>query len=197
MVLMKRLIPILAAAVVVGGLLLTFASGDTTTKPLYGTVVSVDAATGNIVIKTTGENSQQVTVATDSNTKIIVADKAAALGDIKAGMGIRVMPPTGTATEIRAFQPKAAPTSQPTSQPKPLYGTIVSVDVSTGNVVIKTAGENSQQVTVATDSNTKIIISDKPSTLANLKAGLMARVVPATGTATEIRAFVPKPSTKK
>src|ERR1035437_10037189 len=72
---------------------------------------------------------------------------------------------------------------------KPLYGTVASVDVAAGKVVITAGGEHGVQVTVETDASTKVIISDKPDTLANLKAGMMVRVVPAGGVATEVRGF--------
>ncbi len=158
-------------------------------KPLYGKVVSVDTMTGKVVVAD-GDDGKQVTVATDPATKVVIADKAATLADLKAGMMVRVVPPTGTAAEIRAFLPKP-PASQPASGPKPLYGKVVSVDTMTDKVVIAT-GEDGNQVTIATDFNTKVVIADKPAMLADLKAGTMVRVMPPTGTAAEIRAFLPK-----
>jgi DNA-binding beta-propeller fold protein YncE len=160
-------------------------------KPLYGKVVSVDTMTGKVVVAD-GDDGKQVTVATDPNTKVVIADKPAKLADLKAGMSVRVFPPTGTAAQIRAFSPKP-PASQPASGPKPLYGKVVSVDTMTGKLVITAAGDEGKQVTVATDPATKVVIADKAATLADLKAGMMVRVVPPTGTAAEIRAFLPKP----
>lgn len=190
-----RVMPPTGTATEIRGFVPKTTTPPPTTQPraLYGTVVSVDTTTGNVVLKTLGDNPHEVTVATDSNTKVIIADKPAALGDLKAGMTARVVPVTGKATEIRGFYPK--PTSAPSSQPKPLYGTIVSIDAATGKFVLKTPGENSQQVTVATDADTKIIIADKASTVDDLKVGMHAAVTPPTGTAKEIHAYMPKPPT--
>ena len=119
----------------------------------------VDATTGKVVVAAGGETGQQVTVATDADTKVIISDKPSTLADLKAGMSVRVVPPTGTATEIRVFTPKPKPTP-PATQPRPLYGKVVSVDATTGKVVVAAGGETGQQVTVATDANTKVIISE-------------------------------------
>lgn len=73
---------------------------------VYGTVVSVDAAGGKIVI--TPKGGSDVTVSTDANTKIRVKDKDATLVDVQPGMLLRVSPATGTAADIRAFTPQAA-----------------------------------------------------------------------------------------
>jgi hypothetical protein len=192
-----RIMPPTGTATEIRGFVPKTTTQPPTTQPraLYGTVVSVDTTTGNVVLKTLGDNPHEVTVATDSNTKVIVSDKPATLADLKAGMTARVAPATGKATEIRGFYPKPTSTQPTSTQPKPLYGTIVSIDAATGKFVIKTPGENSQQVTVATDADTKIIISDKASTVDDLKVGMHAAVTPPTGTAKEIHAYMPKPPT--
>ncbi len=191
---MKQLIPFLAATV--ASLILTSLAGGQTTqpKPIYGKIVSVDTTTGKIVITVGTDTSRQVTVATDANTKVLISDKAGKLADLKVGMSVRIVPATGTATEIRAFSPKPAPTPPPASQPSCVYGKVVSVDATAGKLVITVIPDNTRQVTIATDTATKVIVEDKPGTLANVKAGMTVRVAPATGTATEIRAFSPKPA---
>ena len=73
---------------------------------LYGTVVSVDAANGKVVIAP--KSGPQVTVTTDANTKVRVKDKDATLADVQPGLILRVSPATGTAADIRAFQPQAS-----------------------------------------------------------------------------------------
>ncbi len=172
----------------------TFTAANTA-KPIYGKVVSVDAAAGNVVLTATGgeQKGQQLTVSTDANTKILVENKPAALDAIKAGMVIRVVPGTGAATEIRAFTPKAPAPAPAPAQPKAVYGKVVSVDAATGNIVITVGkGDATKQVTVATDANTKILVDGKAGGLEAIKAGMIVRAVPAEGTATEIRAFTPK-----
>ena len=85
-----------------------FQQQASTPKPslLYGTVVSVDAANGKVVIAP--KDGAQVTVATDANTKVRVKDKDATLADVQPGMMLRVSPATGTAADIRAFQPQGS-----------------------------------------------------------------------------------------
>lgn len=73
---------------------------------LYGTVVSVDAAGGKVVI--TPKGGSAVTVTTDANTKVRVKDKDATLADVQPGMILRVSPATGTASDLRAFTPNPA-----------------------------------------------------------------------------------------
>lgn len=186
---MRRLTAILTA------LALTGFAGSTLAQEkqslVYGTVVSVDAANGKVMIAPKG--GAEVTVATDANTKVRVKDKAATLADVQAGMMLRVSPATGTAAEIRAFQQPQQPTP-PASPAKPslLYGKVVSVDVATGKVVI--APKEGPQVTVTTDASTKVRVKDKDAALADVQPGMVLRVNPATGTATDIRAFQPQAS---
>jgi hypothetical protein len=81
-----------------------FQPQTTTTQPpasrpslLYGNVVSVDVATGKVVIAP--KEGPQVTVATGANTKVQVLGKDATLADIKAGMVLRVSPAMGAAAD--------------------------------------------------------------------------------------------------
>ena len=152
---------------------------------LYGTVVSVDAVNGKVVI--TPKGGSDLTVTTDANTKVRVKDKDATLAEVQPGMILRVSPATGTAADIRAFQQQP-----PTPKPSLLYGTVVSVDTVNGKVVI--APKDGPQVTVTTDANTKVRVKDKDATLGDVQPGMILRVSPATGTAADIRAFAPEVS---
>ena len=155
---------------------------------LYGKVVSVDAAAGKVVILP--KNSAEVTVATDANTTIQVNGKGASLGDVKPDMILRVSPATGTAADLRAFSPPT--NSNPSPKPSLLYGKVVSVDAAAGKVVI--LPKNGAEVTVATDANTKIQVGGKEAALGDVKPDMILRVSPATGTASDLRAFVPQSS---
>jgi hypothetical protein len=65
-------------------------------KGVTGKVVKVDGRTLVITIK-----KQEVTVTTDDKTRIVIDGKAGGtLADIQAGMQVKVIPETGTATKI-------------------------------------------------------------------------------------------------
>ena len=80
--------------------------------------------------------------------------------------------------------------AQTTTPPSVMYGKVVSVDATAGKVVV--APKEGPQVTFATDANTKVKVGGKDATLADLKPDMAIRVSPATGTAADIQAFVPK-----
>lgn len=183
---MKSLTTILAGLILACLALPTLAQE----KPslLYGKVISVDTNASKVVIAP--KEGPQVTVASDANTTVQVAGKAATLGDVKAGMTLRVSPATGTATDLRAF-PAQANTAQP-AKPSLLYGQVISVDTATGKVVI--APKEGPQVTVTTDKNTKVYLGSQDATLADVKSGMILRVNPATGVPADIRAFPQQPS---
>jgi hypothetical protein len=149
-------------------------------RPLVGKVVSSDGT--NVVVETLawrGAGSQQVSVVTDANTSVTIDGQAAAVGDLKAGMYVVVVPSTGTATKILAKSPPV----------RPLVGKVVSSDGTT--VVVQTFGEHGaagQQVSVGTDANTLVAINRKAATVADLKPGMFVVVLPPTGTAASIRA---------
>jgi hypothetical protein len=150
--------------------------------PLCGVVVSVDTTTGNVVVATGCKGGTQVTVATDANTVITINGAVSTVANLAPGMLVRVVPPTGTATSITAYSPPA---------PQSLCGSVVSVDTTTGNVTVSTLGGT--QVVVATNSVTVVTIDGKISTVANLTAGMLVVVRPATGIATSIAAHTPPP----
>lgn len=107
---MKQVATILAIAAVVGFGLMALAQEGTSqpsAQALTGKIVSVDATGGKVVMAKI--NGQQVTIATDANTKVKVNDKDASLGDVKANMPVAVRPVTGTATEIRVYTPLSQP----------------------------------------------------------------------------------------
>jgi preprotein translocase subunit YajC len=144
---------------------------------LHGKIVSVDTDKGTLVVKPkAGDN---VTVATDANTKVTLDGKDAKLADLKADMMVVVAPATGIAKTIAAHTPGHMG----------LHGTIVSVDADKGTLVVKPKeGDN---VTVTTDANTKVRLDEKDAKLADLKAGMMVTVIPATGVAKYIIAKTP------
>jgi hypothetical protein len=72
-----------------------------------------------------------------------------------------------------------------------LYGKVISVDAAAGKIVI--APKEGPQVTVTTDAGTKILVSGKSATLADVKPDMTLRVSPATGTAVDLRAFPAQP----
>ena len=183
---MKTLTAVLTVLALTGFGLATVAQE----KPslLYGTVVSVDAANGKVVI--TPKGGSDVTVTTDASTKVRVKDKDATLANVQPGMMLRVSPAAGTASDIRAFQQQTPPPSP--AKPSLLYGTVVSVDAATGKVVI--APKDGPQVTVTTDASTKVRVKDKDATLADVQPGMVLRVSPATGMAADLRAFAPQTS---
>ena len=70
---------------------------------LVGVVVSVDASAKTIVVMHKDGRGPRVTVGTDARTAIRVNGKPAGVGDIAVGMDVMVVPPVGTASEIRAY----------------------------------------------------------------------------------------------
>ena len=82
-----------------------------------------------------------------------------------------------------------------TVRPSALYGKVVSVDVTGGKIVVQP--KEGAQVTVTTDANTKIKVSDKDATLGDIKPDMGIRVSPATGTAANIVVYTPKPPSSR
>ncbi len=74
---------------------------------------------------------------------------------------------------------------KPTKKVKPLHGVIKKVD---GNAITLSVGKGDKQkeVTVETDSNTKITVDNQPAKLADLKEGDTATVTPSKGTAEHV-----------
>ena len=163
---------------------------------LVGTLVSVDTTTGDVDVAVPGPTpmspTKLATVPTDADTKIFVDGKAATLSDLEVEMPVRIAPATGVAKEIDARS-----VVPPTPVPTYLVGTVVSVDLTTGDVSVAiptmTPIALTKPVTVATDANTKITVNGKTATLSDLKAQMLVRVEPATGVAQEIdaRSVVP------
>lgn len=136
-----------------------------------GTVVSVDITAGTLVVKPRiGDN---ITIATDTNTKVVIDRKDATLGDVKADMTVLVRPVTGTAQRIDATSTVS------------MSGGVVSVDATTGTLVVKPLGTG-DNLTVATDKNTKVEVAGKDATLADVKVDMRVLITPATGTAQRI-----------
>lgn len=156
----------------------------------YSTVASVDAAAGTVVVNM--KDGTKLTVTTDANTKIQVDGKDAKLDDIKAGMVLRISPATGVAADLRAFMPKNNPPAPPGPAPAPqaVYGTVASVEAEQAKVVVNM--KDSTQLTVLTDAKTTVQVDGKAATIADIKAGMIIRISPPTGTAADVRAFTPK-----
>jgi hypothetical protein len=181
---MRLLKMLLAVALIAGAARMAIGQAETaptpapTPKPtsLHATLVKVDGE--NLLVKVAATKrtpEKEMTVATDQKTTFILDYENAALADLKPDMTLTIIPATGTATTIKAHV-------------KGLYGTIVSVDGK--NLVIK-ATKTKKQETIATDDKTVVVIDGKAgNSLADLKAGMQVKVIPATGTAAKI-AVVP------
>ncbi|MDD4888574.1 MAG: DUF5666 domain-containing protein [Phycisphaerae bacterium] len=177
---MSRALLVVAGLVFVLGVTNATRAADTALK---GKVVSVNVDKGEVVVKP--KEGADVTVTTNADTKVKVDGKDAKLADVKAGMGIEVKPATGVAASINAHTPKPATGDV-------LKGTVVSVDAAAKTLVVKpTTGDN---VTVTTDADTKVKVDRKAATLAEVKAGMIVEVKPATGVAKTINAHTPKPT---
>jgi hypothetical protein len=100
------------------------------------------------------------------------------VANLTAGMLVVVRPATGVATNIAANSP-------------PPYGTIISVDTTTGNIVVDSGGRGGLMVTVATNSSTVFTINGKPGTLTGLTAGMWVSYKSAAGVATSVIAVSP------
>ena len=120
---MKMRTRLLALAVVVAGTALTESFGrPTTPASVAGKVVSVDANAGKLVITpivVPGADGNDMTVATDANTKFAVDGKGSTLKGLSACMDVVVTPATGTAVSIEAnslednFQIEVTTTNSP------------------------------------------------------------------------------------
>lgn len=172
-----RLARMVVVAVVVLGIagLVLSQEGQARPSMVYGTLVKVTGT--NLVVKTMARGTaeaKEVTVATNDKTQFTVDGEPGKLADLKVDMRITASPAEGPAERVRATT-------------KGLEGTIVKVDGK--NVIVKTGrGDAAKEVTVATDEKTKVIIGDKVSTLADLKADMRVTVIPETGTAVKILA---------
>jgi hypothetical protein len=176
----SRQVWLLAAVALVGvvGSAAALLAADAPADVLRGKVVSVDTDKGTLVVAP--RNGDNVTVATDKDTKVTVDGKDATLADVKAGLFVEVSPATGTAKTITARAPQA----------EGLRGKVVSVDTDKGTLVV--APHHGDNVTVTTDKDTKIAVDGKDATLADVKADMFVMVSPASGTAKTINAHTPK-----
>ena len=144
-------------------------------ETIFGRIVSVNTENSTFIVKPK-EGGGDLTITTDGSTKVTIDGMEANLNDVKAGMSVKVTLASGVARTITAL----------TADPKNLIGTILSVDVGKGSLVVKpTEGE---KVTVATDADTKVTLDGKDAKLADLKADMMVGITPATGVAKRIMA---------
>ena len=72
-------------------------------KAVRGKVVKVD---GDKLVIAKGKNGEEVTIATNADTKITIEGKEAKLADLQAGQVVAVTPAEGTATTIVVAAPK-------------------------------------------------------------------------------------------
>ena len=143
------------------------------------------------VVQSVGANSvtlqrkkgDPVTIQVNGGTKIVVNGKAGSLSDVKVGYiaEARLAGASGTAKLLRAHE-------------APAPGTIVAglVDsVGSNSITLKKKGGST--VTIGVTSNTKIIVSGKAATLADVETGYRAYVrrTAADGPAAVIRAYEP------
>jgi hypothetical protein len=97
-----------------------------------------------------------------------------------------------------AGEPEKKPAANKVAAPKPLSGEVVSINVETGELKLKSKSkEGEKEVTVQTSKETtQVKIDGASATLADLKPGMKVKVTPATGPATEIHATTKKPEAK-
>jgi RNase P/RNase MRP subunit p29 len=139
-------------------------------KSLSGMLILTAGKTLVVKVKgKKGEPDQEVKVVTDDNTKFIIDYEEGTLEGLKSEMDVTVTPDTGTAVTVKASV-------------KGITGKVVKVD---GNNLVITIKK--QEVTVATDDKTRIVIDGKAGgRLADLQADMQVKVIPETGTATKI-----------
>jgi ribosomal protein L6P/L9E len=143
-------------------------------ETVRGKIVSVNNENGTFIVKP--REGSDITITTDGSTKVTIDGMDAKLVDVKADMFVEVALAGGVARKITAY----------TSDPHDLRGTILSVDAAKGTLVVKPAeGDN---VTVTTNADTKVTLDGKDAKLADLKAGMMVGIMPATGVAKMIHA---------
>lgn len=172
-------------------------STQTTTQPsVYGSITAV--GTASITLQT---KDGAIVVATDSATVVKLSNpaKTTTTADLKVGMRAIAFGPTGqAATEIRAYIPGPTATQPAPSQPAVnpgVYGTITAV--ANGSMTLQTKDGS---VVVTTNSATVVKLGNPAvtTTTADLKVGMHAMASGPKGqAATEIRAYMPGPSTTK
>jgi hypothetical protein len=83
-----------------------------------------------------------------------------------------------------------------TKPDKGVKGQIVSVSADGTNIVVKTAGKKGTEMTITTDTKTKVTIDGVEGKLSDLKADEYVMVSPSVGTAETIKATTKKPEKK-
>jgi ferric-dicitrate binding protein FerR (iron transport regulator) len=139
------------------------------------------------------QNSKRtVTVTLTDSTTYAINGKAGTAADLKVGMrGVAFTSDGKTATQVKAYAPKA-PTTQPpsTANPNNLYGTVTQV----GGGQLTLQNPNKTATVTLTDSTT-YIINKEPGTVADLQVGMHAYAITSDGkTATKVTAYTPKPA---
>ncbi|MBA3717195.1 MAG: hypothetical protein H0W87_03070 [Actinobacteria bacterium] len=147
---------------------------------IHGVVQSV----GSDSVTLKGKKGDPVTIQVNADTKIVVNGKAGALSDIQVGYraAAKLSAPGGPAKLLRAHEP-----------PEP--GTVVVGNVdSVGSDSITLKKKDGSTITIAVNSDTKILVDGKAATLADVETGYGAyvrRTAP-DGPAAVIRAYEKK-----
>jgi hypothetical protein len=167
---------LMAVGLVLGVVGMAIGAADTAPPPaakaksLSGTVIQTAGKILVVRVKgAKGAADTEVKVATDDNTKFLIDYENGTLADVKPEMTVTVTPDTGIAADVKAHE-------------KGVTGKVVKVDGANLVILVK-----KQEVTVATDGKTKIVIDGKAGAkLADLQADMQVKVIPATGTAIKI-----------
>ena len=156
-----------------------------------GSVVSVDAATGKVIVETVPQRDaprRQVTVTTDAKSHVTIDGAEDAVANLKPGMIVTVELKAGVAGKIEAV------TVVPPAMP--LRGTISSVDLATGRISIAAEANPAaaaHQVSVRANARTAIKVNGALSPLRDLKAGMSVKVSPTGGIAARVEAYTRPP----
>ncbi len=129
----------------------------------------------NGVNLTVQESTGPTTFATDAETIVKLAGKAATLADLKVGMKVTAITELGVAAKITATIPKITE-----------VGLITAI-----NGVNLTVQESTGPTTFATDAETIVKLAGKAATLADLKVGMKVTAITELGVASTITATIP------
>ncbi|MCY2931512.1 MAG: DUF5666 domain-containing protein [Planctomycetota bacterium] len=144
------------------------------------------------------KDGQAVTVSVNAATVYKVNGKAATLGDVKAGMDLKVgmrayafVKEGQPASEIRAYTPKPpAPPGDRTPVHKGVSGLVTAVGADS----ITLQPKEGQAVTVSVNAATVYKVNGKAATLGDVKAGMRCGALGDPGQpAREVHAYLPVP----
>ena len=130
-----------------------------------GTVDSIDVEGGQMVLALAG--GEMITVGVDQNTAVTINGSTGTLADLQPGdsVEVEVDQETNVVTAIIATSEDTNTGTLPQTQ----EGTVDSVDVDGGQMVLALAG--GEMITVEVDQNTVVTINGSTGTLADLQPG--------------------------